>query len=67
VQREHPYLVSRATSRIGGLAGLRKIGVVSSILSTAGLSLLRTRGKANAGAALVGAAAGLAWLGRQKD
>jgi len=66
-QREHPYLVSRATSRIGGLAGLRKIGVVSSILSTAGLSLLRTRGKAKAGAALVGAAAGLAWLGRQKD
>jgi membrane protein len=63
----HPYLVSRTASRIGSFAGLEKIGMVSSILSTAGLSLLRTKGKAKAGAALLGAAAGLAWFGREKD
>ncbi|MEO6248645.1 MAG: YihY/virulence factor BrkB family protein [Sphingomicrobium sp.] len=63
----HPYLVSRATSRVGSLTGLRTIGMMSSLLATAGLSLLRTRGKAKAGAGLLGAAAGLALLCRDRD
>ena len=63
----HPYLVARAASRVGSFAGLRKVGMISSILSTAGLSLLRKKGRAGAGVALLGAAAGLALLGREKD
>ncbi|MDP9086459.1 MAG: YihY/virulence factor BrkB family protein [Pseudomonadota bacterium] len=67
LQREPLYLISRTASFAGSIAGRQKIGVITSILSTVGLSLLRTRGKAKAGAALLGAAAGLAFLGRAKD
>jgi hypothetical protein len=52
------------TSRAGQVAGLRKIGMVSSVLSTAGLALLGRRGREGAGAALLGAAAGIALLRR---
>ena len=58
------YVVSGVTSRAGKLAGLRKIGMVSSMLSTAGLALLGRRGREGAGAALLGAAAGIALLRR---
>ena len=58
------YLVSRVTSRAGQVAGLGKIGMLSSALSTAGLALLRRRGRERAGAALLGAAAGIALLRR---
>jgi membrane protein len=58
------YVASRVTSRAGQVAGLRKIGMVSSVLSTAGLALLGRRGREGAGAALLGAAAGIALLRR---
>jgi membrane protein len=63
-QREHPYIAARATSRAAALAGMRKVGMVSAALSTIGLSLLRKRGKAGAGAALLATAAGLSLLKR---
>lgn len=63
-QPEHSYLASRATARAGQIAGFRKVGMISSILSTAGLSLLRRRGREGAGAALLATAAGLALMKR---
>ena len=60
----HGYLVSRATNRMGRVTGAPKIGMVSSALSTLGLSLLRRRGKSVAGGSLIAAAVGLALLDR---
>jgi membrane protein len=63
---EHPYLISRATNRAAAVAGMRKVGMVSTALSTIGLSLMRKRGREGAGAALLATAAGLSLL-RRKD
>jgi membrane protein len=59
------YVAGRIANRVGALAGLRNVGMISATLSTIGLSLLRKRGKAGAGAALVAAAAGLSLLKRR--
>jgi membrane protein len=64
-QHEHPYLVARATSHAGAIAGLNKVGMFSAALSTIGLSLLRKRGRAGAGAALLATAAGISLLKRK--
>lgn len=61
----HPYVVSRATNRAARIAGGAKIGMAASALSTIGLGLLRRKGQAKAGAALIGAAAGLSLLMRK--
>ena len=63
----HPYLVSRATNRAARIAGGAKIGMAASALSTIGLSLLRRKGKATTGAALIASAAGLSLLLRKDD
>jgi hypothetical protein len=47
------------------MAGIPKIGMMSSILSTAGLALLRRRGKEKFGAAVLLAAAGMALARRE--
>ena len=62
----HPYLASRITNRAARLAGGAKIGMVASAVSFLGLSLLRRKGKEQAGAALIATAAGLSLL-RRKD
>ena len=64
-QHEHPYLVSRATNRAASVVGLSKVGMVSAVLSTLGLSMLRKRGREGAGAALVAGAVGLSLLKRK--
>ena len=64
--KEHAYLVARATNRAGGLAGMAKVGMLASLLSTLGLKLLRRKGKAKAGAALLATAAGLSLLRRKE-
>ena len=61
----HAYLVARATNRAASLAGLRKVEMISAALSTIGLSLLRKRGRAGVGAALLATAAGLSLLKRK--
>ena len=61
----HDYMTARVTSRAGSFAGLRKVGMVSAVLSTAGLSLLRRRGREGTGAALVATAAALSLLKRK--
>jgi membrane protein len=61
---DHAYLVSRAASRAARIAGGARIGMAASALSTLGLSLLRRRGRAKAGAALIATAAGLSLLCR---
>lgn len=63
--REHPYIAARVTNRAVAIAGLRKVGMMSAALSTVGLSLLRKRGKAAQGAALLATAAGLSLIGRR--
>lgn len=67
VNANHLFVTSRVTSAASQIAGSPKIGMMSSILSTAGLSLLRKRGKARVGAALLLTAAGLALLWREPD
>jgi membrane protein len=62
---DHPYLVARATNRAGAIAGMRKVGMISAALSTLGLSMLRKRGRAGAGAALLATAVGLSLLKRE--
>ncbi len=59
------FFAARATSRAGRVAGLRKVGLFSSVVSTAGLALLRRRGRAGAGAALLATAAGISLLKRE--
>ena len=62
---EHPYLASRVTARAGKWAGLRQVGMVSSVLATAGLAQLRRRGSEKTGAVLLLSAAGLSLLKRK--
>lgn len=64
--REHPYLIARVTNRAAAITGMRTVGMASAALSTLGLSLLRRRGRAGVGAALLATAAGLSLL-RRKD
>ena len=59
------YVASRIANRAGAVAGMRSVGIVSAILSTVGLSLLRKRGKGSTGAMLVATAAGLSLLKRR--
>lgn len=61
----HPLMTSRMTSVASQVVGSPKIGMMSSILSTGGLSLLRKRGKARVGAALLLTAVGLALVQRE--
>ena len=63
----HPFVVSRATNRAARMTGGAKIGMAASALSTVGLGLLRCKGQAKAGAALIAAAAGLSLLRRKDD
>jgi len=63
---EHPYVASRVTARAGQIAGLGKVGMVSSILATVGLAQLRRRGSEASGALILLSAAGLSLL-RRKD
>jgi membrane protein len=58
------YVAGRIANRAGAIAGMRSVGMVSAILSTVGLALLRKRGKGAAGVTLVAAAAGLSLLRR---
>jgi membrane protein len=63
--RKGELVAARAASRAGRMAGLRTVGLFSSVLSTAGLALLRRRGKAGAGAALLATAAGISLMKRE--
>ncbi len=58
------YAASRATAKAGRVVGLKKVGVLSSALSTMGLAMMRRKGKARQGAMLLATAAGFAWLTR---
>lgn len=62
----HPFITSRLTNKAGRLVGTAKVSMIGSALATLGLGYLRRRGKEATGAALLGAAAGLALL-RRKD
>ena len=59
------YLAARVSSRAGGMVGLQKVGMLSSILATGGLALLRQTGRAPIGGALLALAAALSWMRRQ--
>ena len=59
------YLAARASSRVNELSGLQKVGMLSSVLATGGLALLRQKGRAPIGAALLTTAAALSWIRRR--
>jgi membrane protein len=59
------FVLGRATARASSLSGLGKVGWLSSTMSSVGLALLRRQGKAKQGAALLAAAAGLAFATRK--
>jgi membrane protein len=60
------FVVSRLGARLARAASLPQIGWISSGMASVGLALLRKRGRAVAGAALLAGAAGLSLL-RRKD
>ena len=60
------YAASRVGARAARLGGAGRIGMVSSLLATAGLGLLKKRGRAGSGAALLATAAGIALLRREE-
>jgi membrane protein len=62
----HDYATSRLINRIDRVAGLQRVGTLSSALATVGLAMLRKRGRTGAGAALLATAAGLSLLKRQE-
>ncbi|USI72885.1 YihY/virulence factor BrkB family protein [Sphingomonas morindae] len=59
------YLTARASGRAARLAGLPKVGMLSSVLATGGLAMLRQKGSARIGGALLATAAVLSWVRRQ--
>jgi membrane protein len=62
--RMEDYLAGRIANRAGAAAGLHHVGILSAVLSTLGLAMLRTRGKSRAGAIVLASAAGLSLLKR---
>ncbi len=58
---------SRAAARTAQVAGLGKAGLVTSATATLGMRLLRKRGHARQGIALLGATALAAWLTRERS
>ena len=59
------YATARAANRAATVAGLQNVGMASAALSTVGLSLLRKRGRAGAGAALLATAVGISLMKRE--
>ncbi|WP_375390485.1 YihY/virulence factor BrkB family protein [uncultured Sphingomonas sp.] len=59
------YVAARASSRLGRLAGLEGVGMLSSVLATGGLAMLRRRGRAPIGLLLLGAGGALSWARRR--
>ncbi|MCD2323221.1 YihY/virulence factor BrkB family protein [Sphingomonas sp. IC-56] len=60
------FVAGRVAARGARVSGLPKIGWVTTGLVTVGLSMVRRRGKAGAGVALIAAATGLSWM-RARD
>lgn len=65
VPAEHPYIASRLSARAGRFAGGARVGIVTSVLATLGLSMLRRKGREAAGAALLTTAVGLSLVKRE--
>lgn len=61
------WVAARATSRVAAAAGLERVGLIASTTATLGLSMLRRRDKALQGAALLGSAAFMAWMGGRAE
>ena len=59
------YVVARAGNRAGGTAGLPQVGIISSVLATGGLAMIRRRGRAPIGLAMLAAASALSWTQRR--
>jgi membrane protein len=60
------YAAARVVNRAQRIAGMQKVGMLPTLLTTVGLALLRRKGKAPAGLALLSFAAGLSWLSRRE-
>lgn len=62
--RMQEVAASRVTARAAQASGLGKVGLISSSLATVGLAMLRRKGRATVGAALLATAAGLSLMKR---
>lgn len=60
----HAFAASRVGARAARLAGAGRVGMISSLVATAGLAMLRRNGRGRAGAALLATAAGMSLLRR---
>lgn len=60
------FVAARAGATVARVGGLPKLGWVTSGVATFGLAMLRKKGRAVPGLALVAAAAGLSWLRRKE-
>ena len=60
-------LAARVSSSLGRTVGLKKVGMISSGLATVGLALIRRRGRAVPGMALICVATVSAWMMRERD
>lgn len=63
--RNHIMLASRLASRAAPIVGGSRVSLLTSVMATVGLGMLKRKGRASAGAALLTAAAGLAYLRRK--
>jgi len=63
--KDHTYLASRLTSRTAPMVGAARVSMLGSVVATVGLGLLKKKGSGRVGAALLTAAAGLAYLRRK--
>ncbi len=63
--RVRNYLAGRMINRAGALVGMEKVGMVSAILASLGLSLMRKRGRGLAGGTLVATAVAVSFLKRR--
>lgn len=62
----HPigdYAAGRAASRVAGLLGSQRAGMISTGIAVAGLGLIRGRSKVLPGIGMIALAAGLSWMG----
>lgn len=65
VTEQESFVASRISARAARIGGLPKLGWVTSGAATFGLALLRRKGRAVPGLALIAAATGLSWLRRR--
>ena len=61
------FIIARATSKLTSAVGFAQIDLVSTGLATLGQALIRRKGRAAQGLILIGIAAGVGWISKERD